>query len=533
MKALLLALLLLTAGTQPAWAQNAQPQRPTQFDRIGRWSIGLRGGANMWINDLSTSKISGAGDLSLRYSLSDQFSLGILAGYEILQSSNTPDAQSSTIAPPAGYMEDKGVSGDLVAWYYLNAGRDVSPYVYLGVGGYMYKRKIGYYVYYPENKNYTSIHIPIGLGIEVALSKQAVLSVDLGARLLDNYSENWTNPGGGGKGFIGTDWYPTARAGVNFYFGDGEGSDNDSDGLSNGEEKLFRTNPNNADTDGDGLLDGEEVKTFKTDPRKADSDGDGLKDGDEIRVYKTNPNMADTDADGLNDGGEVLTHNTNPLKADTDGDGLKDGQEVLQFKTNPLKPDTDGDGLTDGQEVTQYKTDPLKTDTDGDGLTDGEEVNLYKTDPLKTDTDGGSVSDGQELANKTNPLMPGDDIIKPSIQNIEVGRAIVLAGIVFSPGKATIEPVSEQILIEAFIVLKTNPAITVEIRGYTDNAGKASANMILSQRRAESVRLWLVKNGIEPNRIKAKGFGMGYPIGDNRTADGRAMNRRIEFFRTR
>jgi len=374
----------------------------------------------------------------------------------------------------------------------------------------MYKRNTGGSQYWPENKNYISIHVPVGLGLELALSKQAVLSVDVGARILDDYTDYSIGTDGSGTGLTHTDWYPAARVGVNFYLGGGENDDNDIDGLSNGEENTFRTNPNNPDTDGDGLSDGEEIKRYKTDPRKVDSDGDGLKDGEEVRTYKTNPNLVDTDADGLSDGSEVVQHNTNPLKADTDGDGLTDGQEVLQHKTNPLRPDTDGDGLTDGQEVNQYKT-----------------------NPTKVDTDGGSVYDGQEVANKTNPLIAADDVPIPAIQRIEVGRAIVLGGIVFTEGKATIEPQSEQTLIEVFITMKTNPGIRAEIRGYTDNAGQASASKTLSQRRAESVRVWLVQNGIEPNRITARGFGPEYPIGDNRTAEGRSKNRRIEFFRTR
>ena len=510
MKALLFALVILTAGVQPVEAQNVRPATAAQFNRTGRWSIGLRGGVNMWLNDFDTKSISGAGDLSLRYALTRQFTLGILAGFDVLQSTNSNSGQSGTYAPPQGYLADKGISGDFVAWYYFTAGGDLSPYAYLGAGVYTYKRKTGSGEYWPDDTQNLSIHVPVGLGLELALSKQAVLSVDIGARILDDYTDYSIGTAEGGTGLTHTDWYPTARVGVNFYFGGSDGNDNDGDGLTNGEEKAYRVNPNNADTDGDGLSDGEEIKMHKTDPRRLDSDGDGLKDGEEVRTYKTNPTMADTDADGLSDGSEVVQYNTNPAKADTDGDGLVDGQEILRYKTNPSKPDTDGDGLTDGQEVNQYKT-----------------------DPLKVDTDGGSVYDGQEVAAKTNPLVPGDDVPTPGIQKIEVGRAIVLGGIVFASGKAIIEPESEQALIEAFIALKTNPGISVEIRGYTDNAGTASANKLLSQQRAQSVRAWLIQNGIEPNRVTARGFGQEYPIADNRSAEGRAKNQRIEIFRTR
>lgn len=72
-----------------------------------------------------------------------------------------------------------------------------------------------------------------------------------------------------------------------------------------------------------------------TDPRQADSDSDGLTDGDEIRVYGTDPTRADSDGDGLTDGDEVLLYGTDPLDPDSDGDGVRDGIEVVS-SSDPL-----------------------------------------------------------------------------------------------------------------------------------------------------------------------------------------------------
>ncbi|GMQ78299.1 MAG: hypothetical protein BMS9Abin02_0800 [Anaerolineae bacterium] len=81
-----------------------------------------------------------------------------------------------------------------------------------------------------------------------------------------------------------------------------------------------------------------------------DRDGDGLSDLQE-NVVGTDPDNPDSDNDGLLDGEEVLTWATNPLSQDTDSDELSDGSEVLQYGTSPTNQDTDGDGLSDGLEI--------------------------------------------------------------------------------------------------------------------------------------------------------------------------------------
>lgn len=293
--------------------------------------------------------------------------------------------------------------------------------------------------------------------------------------------------------------------------------------------RVHRGNPNK-DTDGDGIPDREERK-IGTDPKNPDTDGDGLSDGEEYYTYRTDPRNADTDGDGLKDGAEVKTHKTDPLKADTDGDGLSDGEEVNTYTTDPLKADTDGDGLNDGQEINTTGTDPKRADSDGDGLNDGDEVNKHKTNPLDRDTDKGSVDDGTEVARRTDPLNPDDDIEKLVVT--EVGQAITLEGIVFETAKSDIKPESEQILNKALNTLTFYPDLEVQIQGHTDSRGGKAYNQKLSQQRAEAVKAWLVAKGIDAARITTKGFGPDKPVATNDTEEGRQMNRRIDFVRTK
>lgn len=131
-------------------------------------------------------------------------------------------------------------------------------------------------------------------------------------------------------------------------------SDSDHDGMDDSWETAngltVGVNDANLDLDNDGLTNLLEFQRH-TDPQNPDSDGDGLNDGPEVNTTLTDPNVADTDGDGLSDGAEVNTTHTNPKLADSDGDGLTDGQEVNTYGTNPLLADTDGDGYSDGVEV--------------------------------------------------------------------------------------------------------------------------------------------------------------------------------------
>jgi len=78
-------------------------------------------------------------------------------------------------------------------------------------------------------------------------------------------------------------------------------------------------------------------------------------------------------------------------------------------------------------------------------------------------------------------------------------------------------------------VLRSNTHLRVEIQGHTDNRGTQEHNMDLSQRRAESVRTYLIEQGIAADRMEARGYGPDRPIEDNRTGRGREKNRRVEF----
>ncbi|MCL1967263.1 MAG: OmpA family protein [Fibromonadales bacterium] len=106
-----------------------------------------------------------------------------------------------------------------------------------------------------------------------------------------------------------------------------------------------------------------------------------------------------------------------------------------------------------------------------------------------------------------------------------------LQGVTFGSGNATLTPNAKKVLDGVAEQLLANPKVKIEIQGHTDNQGKPAANQDLSQRRAKSVVGYLATKGVSTSRMKAVGYGQDVPIADNKTAEGRELNRRIEMVR--
>ena len=98
----------------------------------------------------------------------------------------------------------------------------------------------------------------------------------------------------------------------------------------------------------------------------------------------------------------------------------------------------------------------------------------------------------------------------------------------FETGSATLKPTSAEQLKNIAEIMKAYPKVALKLGGYTDNTGKADANLKLSQKRAESTMQELVKSGADAKRLEAQGYGEKYPVADNSTEEGRAKNRRID-----
>ena len=127
---------------------------------------------------------------------------------------------------------------------------------------------------------------------------------------------------------------------------------------------------------------------------------------------------------------------------------------------------------------------------------------------------------------KTNAA--NDALAKLAAKDEERGMVITLSGgVLFRSNDAQLLPAAQTKLDDVAVALLTNGR-PVSIEGYTDSKGSQSRNIDLSQRRAESVRSYLISRGLQADRVVAKGMGPDRPIADNTSAEGRANNRRVE-----
>ncbi|MFT5918210.1 MAG: hypothetical protein ACI9FU_000002 [Granulosicoccus sp.] len=129
-----------------------------------------------------------------------------------------------------------------------------------------------------------------------------------------------------------------------------------------------------------------------------------------------------------------------------------------------------------------------------------------------------------DMANSKKPFIKNVDL-----NPIKYGESVVLRNIFFETASFQLLPTSSAELDKLVGFLGKNVSMNIEIGGHTDDVGKDSDNQVLSDKRSESVKQYLVDHGIHPTRLSHKGYGETKPVADNSTEEGRALNRRTEF----
>lgn len=249
----------------------------------------------------------------------------------------------------------------------------------------------------------------------------------------------------------------------------------------------------NPDRDGDGIPNDRDQCPDKAEDKDGFQDDDGCPDTDNdndgiLDAKDKCPDQAE-DKDGFQD-------DDGCPDTDNDNDGVKDESDKCPDKAEDTDGWQDDDGCPD-------------TDNDHDGIVDAKDKcpNEPETKNGKDDEDG-----------------------CPDLVRVKKGRIVTLQPIHFEYNKAKIQSRSEPLLIEMAKVIQARADIGhVSIEGYTDSRGTPAYNQKLSERRAQAVMKFLVDAGVSAQRLSAKGFGEKHPIADNKTAAGRAKNRRVEF----
>ncbi len=232
-----------------------------------------------------------------------------------------------------------------------------------------------------------------------------------------------------------------------------------------------------------------------------------------------------------------------PVVLDRDGDGVLDADDRCPDVAGLIAlkgcPDKDGDGIADIDDkcpdvpgIAKYQGCPIP-DTDGDGINDEVDkcptvkgVARYQGCPVP-DTDGDGLNDEEDKC----PTRPGPVsnqgcpvIAKEVIDKINFAAKNVF----FATGSYKLLPKSFKSLDAVVALLKADETLMIDIDGHTDAQGSDESNQTLSDNRAGAVKNYLTGKGIDASRLKSTGYGETKPVADNKTAAGRAKNRRTE-----
>jgi OmpA-OmpF porin, OOP family len=473
-----LTFFLIILFNTPSFTQQLHRNKYTAFS--GSIVLSMEGGATLGITDYKNRKIDYVGRGSIEYFF-PSFTKGSF-GIRAMGGGGYIRGEDADRTPNVFRTSLLFAGGGLV--YMLSLSEVVTPYLFTGAS----------YVWFdPRGEN----DIPLNNNIGVYKKREINYIVEIGIRFLatDNLSFNLVGAIQLGSHdylddiAVGTnkDLYFSALAGASFSFFINR--DSDGDGIDDSEDICGDTPP------------GVKVDDFGC---PIDSDNDGIPDY--LDKCQNTPKDVLVNKDGC------------PL--DTDGDGVPDyldlcanTQSNIPVDKSGCPYDLDGDGVPDFKD--KCSNTPPNIEVDENGC------------PLDSDNDG--IPDYLDKCPKTFSGVQVDDKGCPIKE--EVKEFTLSSGTNFAFGSSTLLPSSYSELDKLVEVMKQNPLSRWRIEGHTDNVGSKSGNLKISRERAESVLNYFISKGLVRNRFEVLGMGMDYPIANNSTEAGRAVNRRVVIIR--
>ena len=268
-----------------------------------------------------------------------------------------------------------------------------------------------------------------------------------------------------------------------------------------------------------------------------------------IVIGRPAPRPKDSDADGVVDLQDScpleqgLPPDGCPIR-DRDGDSFPDPKDSCPLEAGiapdgcPIR-DADQDGVLDASDECRDVPGIPPTgcpDKDQDGILDRDDQCLdvpgIAPHGCPADSDGDGFNDPQDKCPNEPEIKNGfedNDGCPDQIPDAVKKFTGVIKGIEFETGKSEIRGISAPVLESAAAVLVQYPTLRVRVTGHTDNVGSRETNVTLSKRRAEAVKAYLMKRGVEADRVETLGEGPDSPMTSNATRQGRQQNRRIEF----
>jgi len=424
-----------------------------------------------------------------------------------------------------GELNNIPISGIEALAQFYPAGTEVkiSPYLHAGYG------------VVSERFDDANHQIPLGLGFNFRLDKNSWFNVQGEYRISDQ------------------DQRSNVMAGVGYVYRFSS-IDTDKDGIINRND-LCPTEPGPVttngcpDTDMDGITDDED-RCPKL-PGSAnlsgcpDTDMDGVPDNDDKCPEEVGPaatmGCPDRDGDGIIDAEDKcpMDAGTEAMMGcpDTDEDGISNAEDECPADPGTAAmmgcPDSDGDGIADHLDNCPDESGTTKNgcpDADGDGVADGEDACPDKAGNFNgcPDSDGDGVADNEDRCpTQAGPAASGGcPEIKPEVkEQLEYAARAVR----FQTASAKLMESSYIILSEIGGIMRQYPDYDLTVSGHTDDVGSDVTNLTLSEKRAEACRNFIIATGISATRISSVGYGESQPVGENTSADGRRLNRRVEF----